>query len=121
MIFYLYRIIHYLDCIEQSQDAVLLIGCSQGDCAEVELPCAPQPYTIASYELVQCRPRIFKFHSVKSAIRRESIRLAREKKREEIMAKKREELVQLIAENPGIEINEEEFFGNLYIVLMKGQ
>ncbi|XP_011859838.1 PREDICTED: uncharacterized protein LOC105557260 isoform X2 [Vollenhovia emeryi] len=92
-------------------ETTLLIGCSQGDCVEVVLPSTPQPYTTASYELVQCRPKAFKFHSVKSAIRRELIRLQREKEKKEKIAKKRQEIEQLIAESPGLEINEEAFFG----------
>ncbi|KYN22810.1 WD repeat-containing protein 52 [Trachymyrmex cornetzi] len=88
----------------------LLIGCSQGDCVEVVLPSTPQPYTMASYELVQCQPKAFKFHSVKSAIQRELIRLHREEEKKEKIAKKREEMERLTAESPGLEINEEEFF-----------
>lgn len=89
----------------------MLIGCSQGDCVEVILPSTPQPYTIASYELIQCRPKAFKFHSVKSAIQTELIRLQREKEKKEKIAKKRKEIEQLIAESPGLEINEETFLG----------
>ncbi|XP_020280668.1 cilia- and flagella-associated protein 44 [Pseudomyrmex gracilis] len=87
----------------------LLIGCSRGDCVEVALPSAPQLYTVASYELVQCRPRAFKFHSVKSAIRRELIRSSREKEKKEKLAKKREEIAHLLAESPGLEVDEETF------------
>lgn len=84
---------------------------------EVILPSTLQPYTTASYELVQCRPKIFKFHSVKSAIRRELIRLQREKKKKEKIAKRREEIDRLIAENPGIEINEETFLSYILVLL----
>ena len=66
---------------------------------------------MASYELVQCQPKTFKFHSVKSAIQRELIRLHREKEKKEKIAKRREEIEQLIAESPELEINEETFFG----------
>jgi len=66
---------------------------------------------MASYELVQCQPKTFKFHSVKSAIQRELIRLLREKEKKEKIAKRREEIEQLIAESPELEINEETFFG----------
>ncbi|KAG5315180.1 CFA44 protein, partial [Acromyrmex insinuator] len=69
-------------------ETTLLIGCSQGDCVEVVLPSIPQPYTIASYELVQCQPKAFKFHSVKSAIQRELIRLHREEEKKEKIAKR---------------------------------
>ncbi|XP_018302310.1 uncharacterized protein [Mycetomoellerius zeteki] len=91
-------------------ETTLLIGCSQGDCVEVILPSTPQPYTIASYELVQCQPKVFKFHSVKSAIQRELIRLHREEEKKEKIAKRREEIERLTAESPGLEINEEAFF-----------
>ncbi|XP_011056677.1 PREDICTED: cilia- and flagella-associated protein 44, partial [Acromyrmex echinatior] len=91
-------------------ETTLLIGCSQGDCVEVVLPSIPQPYTIASYELVQCQPKAFKFHSVKSAIQRELIRLHREEEKKEKIAKRREEIERLIAESPGLEITEEAFF-----------
>ncbi|XP_011636228.1 uncharacterized protein LOC105426623 [Pogonomyrmex barbatus] len=91
------------------RDTTLLIGCSQGDCVEVTLPSTPQPYTIASYELIQCRPKAFKFHSVKSAIRKKLIYLKQEKERKEKLAKRHKEATQLLVERPGMEINEEAF------------
>ncbi|XP_050459149.1 cilia- and flagella-associated protein 44 isoform X3 [Cataglyphis hispanica] len=94
-------------------ETTILIGCSQGDCVEVTLPSTPQSYTIASYELVQCRSKAFKFYSVKSAIRNELLRLIREKEKEEKIAKKREEIARLIAESPEMEINEEAFLINM--------
>ncbi|KAL6428441.1 hypothetical protein ACFW04_008603 [Cataglyphis niger] len=94
-------------------ETTILIGCSQGDCVEVTLPSTPQSYTIASYELVQCRSKAFKFYSVKSAIRNELLRLSREKEKEEKIAKKREEIARLIAESPEMEINEEAFLINM--------
>jgi len=78
---------------------------------EVVLPSTSTPYTTASYELIHCRPKAFKFHSVKSAIRRELTRIHREEEKKEKRAKKREKIERLIAENPGLEINEEEFLG----------
>jgi len=97
-----------------SQETTLLIGCLQGNCVEVTLPNMPPPYIIASYELVQCRLRGFKFTSVKSVIRRELLRLSREKERKEKLTKKREEAMRL-AEVSKIEIDEELIFGN-YII-----
>ncbi|XP_067210276.1 cilia- and flagella-associated protein 44 isoform X2 [Linepithema humile] len=91
------------------RETTLLIGCSQGDCVEVTLPSTPQSYTTGSYELVQCQPETFKFHSTKSAIRRELIRLNREKEKEEKITRKREEMARLMAESPGMEIDEEDF------------
>ncbi|XP_072743964.1 cilia- and flagella-associated protein 44 [Anoplolepis gracilipes] len=91
------------------RETTILIGCSQGDCVEVTLPRIPQSYTIASYELVQCQLKAFKFHSVKSAIQNELMRLNREKEKEEKIAKKRKEIERLIIESPEMEINEEEF------------
>jgi hypothetical protein len=93
------------------QETTLLIGCLQGYCVEVTLPNMPPPYIIASYELVQCRSRGFKFTSVKSVIRRELIRLSREKERKEKLIKKREEAMQL-AEVSEMEIDKELIFGS---------
>ncbi|XP_014472910.1 PREDICTED: cilia- and flagella-associated protein 44 [Dinoponera quadriceps] len=94
-------------------ETTLLIGCVRGDCVEVVLPSTPQPYTTISYKLVQCLPKVFQFHSVKSAIRRELIRLKREEERTERIRKRREEMVRLMNESSEIEINEEEFFANM--------
>jgi len=74
----------------------------------------PPPYIISSYELVQCRPKGFKFISVKSIIRRELIRLSREKERKEKLIKKREEAMRL-AEVSEMEIDKELIFGS-YII-----
>lgn len=90
----------------------MLIGCVRGDCVEVVLPSTPQPYTTVSYKLVQCLPKVFQFCSVKSAIRRELIRLKREEEREERITKRRQEVARLIIESPEMEISEEEFLGN---------
>lgn len=79
---------------------------------EVVLPSTPQPYTTVSYKLVQCLPKAFQFHSVKSAIQRELIRLKREEEREERATKRREETARLMSESPEVKISEEEFFGN---------
>ncbi|XP_036151277.1 cilia- and flagella-associated protein 44 [Monomorium pharaonis] len=87
-------------------ETTLLIGCLRGDCVEVVLPSISQTYTTASYELIHCQPKAFKFHSVKSTIRRELIRLHREKEGKEKVAKKCKELERLITESPGLEINE---------------
>ncbi|XP_070529333.1 cilia- and flagella-associated protein 44 isoform X2 [Cardiocondyla obscurior] len=92
-------------------ETTLLIGCSQGDCVEIVLPSTIQSYTTTSYELIHCQPKGFKFQSVKSGIQRELIHLQREKEKKEKIAKKREEIERLIAESPGLEINEETFFG----------
>lgn len=100
------------------QETTILIGCSQGDCVEVILPSTPQSYTIASYELVQCRSKAFKFYSVKSAIRNELIRLNREKEKKEKIARKREEIARLIMESPEMEINEEAFFSNFILLFI---
>lgn len=102
----------------------VLIGCSQGDCVEVAFPSTPQLYTIASYELIQCRSKAFKFHSVKSAIRNELIRLYRQNEKKEKIAKKREEIAQLIVGDPEMKINEEALLSNfisfiLFITYLK--
>lgn len=79
---------------------------------EVVLPSTPQPYTTISYKLVQCLPKAFQFHSVKSAIRRDLIRLKREEEREGRITRRREEVARLMTGSPEIEISEEEFLGN---------
>lgn len=83
---------------------------------EVVLPSTPQPYTTISYKLIQCLPKAFQFHSVKSAIRRELIRVKREEERVERITKRREEMARLITESPEMGINEEEFLSN-YVLL----
>ncbi|XP_048505660.1 cilia- and flagella-associated protein 44 isoform X2 [Athalia rosae] len=88
---------------------VVLIGCAQGDCVEVEFPTNTVDYTTVSYELVRCELRKFKFVSVKSEIRRELFRLDLEKKKAAKTAVKMQQMAQLIADNPGINIDEEAF------------
>ncbi|XP_032671308.1 cilia- and flagella-associated protein 44 isoform X3 [Odontomachus brunneus] len=90
-------------------DTTLLIGCVGGDCVEIVLPSTPQPYTTVSYKLVQCLPKTFQFHSVKSAIRRDLIRLKREEEREERITRRREEVTRLMTGSPEMEVSEEEF------------
>ncbi|XP_023287600.1 uncharacterized protein LOC105700070 isoform X2 [Orussus abietinus] len=90
-------------------ETTILIGCSRGDCMEVELPHIPQEYTTVTYELVRCEPRFFKFKSVKSFIRREQIRSALEAKKEAKITRKRDQMERLRIDNPGIEIDEEAF------------
>ncbi|XP_029161342.1 cilia- and flagella-associated protein 44 isoform X2 [Nylanderia fulva] len=94
-------------------ETTIIIGCAKGDCVEITLPSTLQSYTTASYELVQCQSKAFKFHSMKSTIRNELIRLNREKEKKEKIAKKREEMARLIAESPEMEINEEAFLINM--------
>ncbi|KAI4496377.1 hypothetical protein M0804_000187 [Polistes exclamans] len=90
-------------------ESMLLIGCMRGDWAEVQLPQSPQSYIKISYELTHCKPAVFKFHSVKSAIRRNIIKNEIEKKKMIKVAKKREEMEKIKEANPGIEIDEEAF------------
>ncbi|XP_015185345.1 PREDICTED: cilia- and flagella-associated protein 44 [Polistes dominula] len=90
-------------------ESTLLIGCMRGDWAEVELPQSPQSYVKISYELTHCKPAVFKFHSVKSAIRRNIIKNEIEKKKMIKVEKKREEMEKIKEANPGIEIDEEAF------------
>ncbi|XP_015588735.2 uncharacterized protein LOC107264707 [Cephus cinctus] len=92
-----------------NHDMTILVGCLRGDCVEVTLPDVPQNYTKMSYELVRCELRIFKFQSVKSAIRRALIQAEIQKKKEEKLAKKKQALEQLRVDNPGIDIDEEAF------------
>ncbi|KAI4492234.1 hypothetical protein M0802_009924 [Mischocyttarus mexicanus] len=90
-------------------ESILLIGCMRGDWAEVQLPLSPQSYVKISYELKHCKPAVFKFHSVKSAIRRNIIKNDIEKKKMIKVAKKREEMEKIKEANPGIEIDEEAY------------
>ncbi|XP_019696509.1 uncharacterized protein LOC105182290 [Harpegnathos saltator] len=94
-------------------ETTLLIGCIRGDCVEVVLPSTPQTYTTVSYKLVQCLLKTFQFYSVKSAIRRELMRIKREEERKERMAKRREEVIRLMVESPEMEISEEELFADI--------
>ncbi|XP_046415054.1 cilia- and flagella-associated protein 44 [Neodiprion fabricii] len=87
----------------------ILIGCLKGECVEVKLPADTVDYTTVSYELVRCELRIFKFVSVKSAIRRELFHLNLLKKKAAKTAVKMKQMAQLVADNPGIEIDEEAF------------
>ncbi|KAK2582044.1 hypothetical protein KPH14_002749 [Odynerus spinipes] len=90
-------------------ELTVLIGCVKGDWAEILLPDSPQLYVENSYELIHCKPAIFKFHSVKSSIRREIIKYDIEKKKQAKIAQKREKMEKLKVANPGIEIDEEAF------------
>lgn len=90
------------------QPLVILLGCSKGECAEVELPNELQTYTTISYEL-KIRPKLFKFVSVKSEIRCEIVGLEIEKLKDENRDKMMKKMENYKAANPGIEIDEETF------------
>lgn len=87
------------------------MGCSKGECVQVDLPTEPQTYTTISYKLSQCRPTIFKFQSVKSSIIREQVRLENEARRQQKIAEKKEEFRQMKEANPALEIDEMVFIG----------
>ncbi|XP_076177015.1 cilia- and flagella-associated protein 44 isoform X2 [Ptiloglossa arizonensis] len=91
------------------EKATLLIGCSKGDCVEIELPTSVQSYTITSYELVKCNSAAFKFESIKSSIQREIVRNKYEKEKENRLKEKKKQMEELIAENPHVVIDEEAF------------
>lgn len=84
----------------------------RGDWGEVQLPQSPQSYVKISYELILCKPTLFKFHSVKSAIRIDILKKEIENKKMIKIAKKREEMEKIKEANPGIEIDEETFLSN---------
>lgn len=76
---------------------------------EVEFPAKPVDYTIVSYELVRCEVRAFKFVSVKSTIRRELFHLELQRKKSAKVAAKMQQMAQIRANNPGIEVDEDAF------------
>ena len=80
---------------------------------EVTLPNKTKTGAIVTYELKNCKPRVFKFQSVKSEIRRELIRIENEKRREARLVKKRAQMEKLKLNNPGIEIDEEAFLSTM--------
>jgi hypothetical protein len=86
------------------------MGCFYGDCVEVDLPEEPQTYTTISYKLIECKPIIFKFKSVKSSLIREQVLANIEVQKQQWLVQKREELREMKENNPGIEIDEELFF-----------
>ncbi|XP_008204820.1 cilia- and flagella-associated protein 44 isoform X2 [Nasonia vitripennis] len=86
--------------------STILVGCSRGECVQVDLPTEPQTYTTVSYKLSKCKPMIFKFESVKSSIIRENVRLENEARRQQKIAEKKEELRQMKVANPALEIDE---------------
>ncbi|XP_047346720.1 cilia- and flagella-associated protein 44 isoform X1 [Vespa velutina] len=90
-------------------ESTLLFGCMRGDWGEVQLPQSPQSYVKISYELTLCKPALFKFHSVKSALRIDILKKAIENKKMIKIAKKLEEMEKIKEANPGIEIDEETF------------
>ncbi|KAL2733263.1 cilia- and flagella-associated protein 44 isoform X1 [Vespula maculifrons] len=90
-------------------ESTLLIGCMRGDWGEIQLPQSPQAYVKTSYELTLSKPALFKFHSVKSAIRIDILKKEIENKKMIKIAKKREEMERIREANPGIEIDEESF------------
>ncbi|KAF7417837.1 hypothetical protein HZH68_000490 [Vespula germanica] len=90
-------------------ESTLLIGCMRGDWGEIQLPQSPQAYVKTSYELTLSKLALFKFHSVKSAIRIDILKKEIENKKMIKIAKKREEMERIREANPGIEIDEESF------------
>lgn len=84
----------------------------RGDWGEIQLPQSPQAYVKTSYELTLSKPALFKFHSVKSAIRIDILKKEIENKKMIKIAKKREEMERIREANPGIEIDEESFLSN---------
>lgn len=80
---------------------------------EVILPTMPYSYTIASYELIHCRPTLFKFISVKFVMRKELICLKQEKKRKKKVSKRQKKVMRLMSETSEMEIEEESILGNI--------
>ncbi|KAK0088856.1 hypothetical protein PV325_010453 [Microctonus aethiopoides] len=91
----------------------ILVGCLYGDCVEIDLPDAPQSYTTVSYELINCETKIFKFHSVKSRIHRENVRLEIEENKVVMKQDLYGKMKDLEANNPSIEIDEQTFLLNV--------
>ena len=83
-----------------------MIGCSRGNCIEIDLPDEPQTYTNISYELVHCQLRLFQFQSVRSTIEQNALLTKIQKDKEEKLAKKQKELEEMKINNPEIDVDE---------------
>lgn len=88
----------------------MLVGCIHGQMMQVEVPTDPQSYTEVSF-LLEVEPKYKNFVTYKAQILRDiklnEIEARKAKKRE----KKRKEMVKILQENPGLEIDEEIFLG----------
>lgn len=96
------------------QDSTLLVGCMEGHCVEFDLPTGVQDYTKVTYHLERVELRVFRFSSVKSAIKQEIVRVAIEKAKEARKALRRQELEKMKELNPALDIDEEAYLGKIF-------
>lgn len=86
------------------------MGCLHGQLLQVTVPADQQYYTTITY-ILHIDPIVNKFTTYKAQIRRDikirEIEARKEAKRE----KKRAEMKKLMAENPGLEVDEDVFLG----------
>lgn len=88
-----------------------MVGCSRGEILQVVVPTEPQEYTKVSF-LLNLQQQSNKFITYKAQIRR-NLKIAEIKaKKSKKVAKKREEMERLKADNPGLDIDEEVFLAD---------
>lgn len=80
---------------------------------EVELPCERVDYTSKSF-LLNLEPKYNRFTTYKSQIRRNKKIRQIEAKKAKKLKKKLKEMKKVREENPGLEIDEDAFLGNLF-------
>lgn len=92
------------------QDHTILVGCNQGHIVQVSVPEKPQNYTTITY-ILKLEPKYQRFQTYKAQILRDikikEIETRKAIKREQ----KRKEMEKIIADNPGLEVDEEVFLG----------
>ncbi|XP_063235777.1 cilia- and flagella-associated protein 44 isoform X2 [Bacillus rossius redtenbacheri] len=84
-----------------------LVSCSSGHVLEMSVP--SEPRSAESYRLTPLNLLEIDFHSVKAQIRRDIELAEMEKRQQEKLERKREELQRILEENPEADIDEETF------------
>ena len=79
----------------------------------MSLPELPQPYTEVSYNLDDVQTTTITFQSCKSQIEKDKKIKEIEERKMKKLEKIKEEMEKIKKENPGIEIDEETFLGNV--------
>lgn len=108
MLWHIHVNIHFFLCINVFQGQTALISCFSGHIVEVKIPTSRPLYTKESF-LLNLKSRIIQTVSVKSEIIRNEYMLDIELKKKEKIKRKKEKILILKKENPGIEIDEELF------------
>lgn len=89
--------------------ARILIGTDCGDIIETDLPERPRSYTDISYNLSHIEFRKMSFKSIKSELKRQKHMKEIEKQKKIKILAKMNDLVKMKSENPGINIDENEY------------